>query len=362
MQPFSQKIVAVANVLVLTCLFYLFIFVLYIYLFIYFNTKKQRRKVKTDTITHRTQKKALEKITGTLNLIFGSTPFGKKLLKSIASCNHEWVSYTSLLEFWTTLLLQTAPGQSDLKDAFAQLLFWDLSTGVLWDSDLDSLLAISELSSALFITISECFLKCVSDYCPTGRPMTSGGDTGHYAVPQNSLVIIRFHNTVHTVKTSSARSSKATPKHILTSTMFDCRDCVLFFEGLIYFSVNSAMMSFAKKLYFCLICPQYVLPEGLWFCQISFAVVFSWVSLFIQTVTDSASWHWCTLCLQMWICMKVNQGSLSTIQTIFCCNFSFIWFFHPRPRRWVTVSWAVNLLMILRTVHTGTLRSLEMDL
>ncbi len=39
----------------------------------------------------------------------------------------------------------------------SQLLFWDLSTGVLWDSDLDSLLAISELSSALFVKISECF-------------------------------------------------------------------------------------------------------------------------------------------------------------------------------------------------------------
>ncbi|KAL0152440.1 hypothetical protein M9458_052163, partial [Cirrhinus mrigala] len=47
---------------------------------------------------------------------------------------------------------------------------------VLWDSDLDSLLAISELSSALFETISECFLKCVSGHCTAGRPMTSGGD------------------------------------------------------------------------------------------------------------------------------------------------------------------------------------------
>ncbi len=83
---------------------------------------------------------------GTLNLIFGSTPFGKKLLKSIASCNHEWDSYTSLLEFWTTLLLQTASGHSDLKDAFSQPLFWDLSTGVLWDSDLDSLPVLGKVT------------------------------------------------------------------------------------------------------------------------------------------------------------------------------------------------------------------------
>ncbi len=32
-------------------------------------------------------------------------------------------------------------------------------------------------SSALFVTISKCFLKCVSGHCSAGRPMTSGGDT-----------------------------------------------------------------------------------------------------------------------------------------------------------------------------------------
>ncbi len=54
--------------------------------------------------------------------------------------------------------------------------------GVIWDSDLDSLLGISELSRALFVTIFECFLKCVSGNCPAGRPMTSGGDAdfGHW--------------------------------------------------------------------------------------------------------------------------------------------------------------------------------------
>ncbi len=54
-------------------------------------------------------------------------------------------------------------------------------------------------------------------------------DIGHCVAPQNYLVIIRFHDTVHTVKTFSTRSSKATPKHLWTTPMFDCRDCVLFF-------------------------------------------------------------------------------------------------------------------------------------
>ncbi len=142
MQPFSQKIVAVANV------------------FLHRNTKS--REEKSNLIQFHTEPK---KCTGQnyWHLIFNINiwyPLWKKLLKSITSCNHEWVSYTSLLEFWTTLLLQTAPVHSDLKDAFSQLLFWDLSTGVLWDSDLDSLLAISELSSTLFVTIS-LFKVCI---------------------------------------------------------------------------------------------------------------------------------------------------------------------------------------------------------
>ncbi len=146
-------------------------------------------------------------------------------------------------------------------------------------------------------------------HCPAIDPWplveTQLSDTGHYIAPQNSLVIIRFHDTIHTVKASSVRSSKATPKHLWTSTMFDC---VLFFEGLISFSVNSAMMSFTKKLYFCLVCPQFVLTEGLLFCHIRFGKLQScffmplcqqWclpgsptiAPLFIQMATDSASWQ-----------------------------------------------------------------------
>ena len=59
-----------------------------------------------------------------------------------------------------------------------------------------------------------------------------------------------------TVKASGARSSKATPTYLWTSTMFDRRDRVLFFEGHISFSVHSTIMCFTKKLYFGLICPD----------------------------------------------------------------------------------------------------------
>ncbi len=60
MQPFSQKIVAVANVLVLTCLFF----------FVCIGTTQKKTEEKSNLLQ-------FHKIIGTLNLIFGSTPFGK---------------------------------------------------------------------------------------------------------------------------------------------------------------------------------------------------------------------------------------------------------------------------------------------
>ncbi len=232
----SQKIVAVANVLVLACLFF----------GLHWN--------KSDTISHKTPKNALEKIIGTLNLIFGST-----LLDKITEINRSlwpWMSFshlsTGILDYSS---FANCSRSFRFKGCLLPTAVWDLSTGVLWDSDLDSLLAISELTCALFVTLSECFLKCVSGHCPAGRPMTSGGDAAFWHWPLccapkilwlSSDFIILFTQSRHPVPEAA--------KPLWTSTIFNCRDCVLFFEGLISFSVNSAMMSFTKKLYFCLIC------------------------------------------------------------------------------------------------------------
>ncbi len=78
-----------------------------------------------------------------------------------------------------------------------------------------------------------------------------------------------------------------------------------------------------------------------------------------------------------------NPKYLSTVRSPWFCHISFgklqscffmplcqqwrppgspTMLFHPRPGRLATVPWTVNLLMILRTVDPGTLRSLEMDL
>ena len=77
-----------------------------------------------------------------------------------------------------------------------------------------------------------CFgsLSCWKTHDLWQRPSS---DTGPYIALQNSLVVFRFHDAMCTVKAFGARRSKATPKHLWTSTMFDRRDRVLFFEGLI---------------------------------------------------------------------------------------------------------------------------------
>ncbi len=69
MQPFSQKIVAAANVLVLTFIYFLFALE---------QLKKKQKKSQIWYNSTQNLKNALDKIIGTLNLIFGITPMGKK--------------------------------------------------------------------------------------------------------------------------------------------------------------------------------------------------------------------------------------------------------------------------------------------
>lgn len=99
-----------------------------------------------------------------------------------------------------------------------------------WDSDLDSLLAISELSSALFVFLSavwSVFSVIAYDLWWRHSFLTLGAALHS----KNPLVIARFHDAIHTDKTSSASSSKATLNHLWPSTTSDWRDRALFFEG-----------------------------------------------------------------------------------------------------------------------------------
>ncbi len=141
--------------------------------------KKNRRKVKSETIPHKTLKNALDKIIDTLNLIFGST-----LLDKITEINRSLWPWMSFSHLSTGVLDHSSFANCSrsfrFKGCILPTAVWDPSTGVLWDSDLDSLLAISELTCALFVSLSEWFLKCVSGHCPAGRPMTSGGDAAFW--------------------------------------------------------------------------------------------------------------------------------------------------------------------------------------
>ena len=174
--------------------------------------------------------------------------------------------------------------------------------------------------------------------------MTSDGDPAfwHWALhcaPKLFWLSSDFHDAMHTVKASGARSRKATPKHLWTSTMFDCRDCVLFFEGLISFSVNSTIMCFTKKALLWSHLSTWHSPRRIlafsgnfWqtlVCLFFMSLCQQWdppgsptiASHFIQMATDSASWHCCTLCLQV---------SLNLFR-------SWLWFFTPFEQSFVGI-------------------------
>lgn len=80
-------------------------------------------------------------------------------------CKHKMYlyKYTSLNAKVCTpvkcIILETVmtQGFSDLKSALLQQQFWGLSISVQWGLAPDLLLAISELSSTLSLTISLCF-------------------------------------------------------------------------------------------------------------------------------------------------------------------------------------------------------------
>ncbi len=118
-----------------------------------------------------------------------------------------------------------------LKDAFSQLLFLSFHRCSV-DSDLTHFRTFQHFVCYHFWVL----LKCVSGHCPAGRPMTSGGEAAfwHWVAPQNSLVIIRFHETAYTVKASSVRSSKA------TQNIFESPPCLS--VGTVFFSLRASFL------------------------------------------------------------------------------------------------------------------------
>ena len=190
--------------------------------------------------------------------------------------------------------------------------------------------------------------------------MTSDGDPAfwHWALQlqlQNSLVVFRFHDAMHTVKASGARSSKATPKHLWTSTMFDRRDqCSFLWRPHFIFFKQYNNVLYQKALLWSHLStwrsPRRILASSgnvlansslafLCLCQ-------QWgppgsptiASHFIQMAMDSASWHCCTLCLQVslnlfgsWSRFFIHHSNNPSLQ-------SFIIFSLPSTSREVSYS------------------------
>ncbi len=129
----------------------------HVYCFCKFGTTQKNQK--KSQIWYNSTQNALDKIIATLNLIFGSTPFGKNNWnQSLPVTMNEFLAplYWNFGPLFFCKLLQVI----QIWRMPSPNCCFEISPQMLGDSDLDSLLAISELSSALFVTISECFLKC----------------------------------------------------------------------------------------------------------------------------------------------------------------------------------------------------------
>ena len=177
--------------------------------------------------------------------------------------------------------------------------------------------------------------------------------------------MIPYSQTMHSVPEAAKQ-----PQNIFEPPPYLTICRILFFVGLILFSVNSRMACFAKKLYLSLICPQNILPEGLRLTQICSCKVQSGFFMppcqkcLIQMTTYGSSGHRCTPSLQdslnlcgSWLTLFIHHSNYPALH-----SFINFFLFRPRPGRFATVPWVINFLIILRTVDKGTLRSLEIDL
>lgn len=145
--------------------------------------------------------------------------------------------------------------------------------------------------------------------------------------------------------------------------------CFTIGTGLLSLPVISTMMSFTKKLFFSLVCPQDVLAEELWFCCIYFGKLESCfffmalcpsgsptiASLFIQTATERADTV--VPCLQ--ICLNIFGKFIGVLCPPFKRSFVVICHYIARPGRLATALRSVILLVILHTVNTETWRFLD---
>ncbi len=152
-------------------------------MFIYFlhwnNTKKTEEKSNLIQFHTEPQKNAPNQIIGTHKLIFGSTPLEKKYWNQSVP--------VTMNEFLIALYWNVGPQIS--PQVFCGIQIW------------------THFRTRFGVLFEVCFgsLSCWKTNDLWWSPQLF--ESGHNVAPQNDLVISRFHDTVHTVKTSSARSN-----------------------------------------------------------------------------------------------------------------------------------------------------------
>ena len=239
MHHFSQKKLAITNVLVFTCS--------YLFCLHWKNTKNLRKKSQIWYHSTQNSKNGLHKTVGTLKLIFGSTPFGKN--------NRDQSLPVTINEFLSPLYWNFGPLFFFFSICSRCLRFEGclLPTVVLRSPHRCSMGFRSGLIAGHFRTLQHFVLNHFCVLCALHCAPKFFGNL--------QISWCRAHS-----QGIRCQKQQRTSTSWWTSTMFDRRDRVLFFEGLILFSVNSTIMCFTKKLY----CPHDVLPEGFWLPQVRF--------------------------------------------------------------------------------------------
>lgn len=149
------------------------------------------------------------------------------------------------MEFWTTLPLQTPPGSFRFEVCLFPTAVFKMSSQVFYGIQIWT--QWWPFQNSPFVTA----FWSVLGYPDPVLSMTSGGDAAFWHWTLHCAPKFLCTHQISWCHSHSqgvqCQNSKTTPKHLWPSTMFDWRDCVLFFEALILFSVNNAMMCFTKK-------------------------------------------------------------------------------------------------------------------
>ncbi len=155
------------------------------------------------------------------------------------------------------------------------------------------------------------WMKCVLGHCPAGRPMTSGGDAAFWNWPLCCAPKFFGNHQISWYRSHSqgiqCQKQQSNPSLNLHHVWLWGR-CSFLWEPHFFFYKQCHDVLYQKSLILSHLStvrsPRRIVVLSHKFWQTPGFFLYAFVStvvssLFIQMATDSASWHCCTLCLQI---------------------------------------------------------------